>query len=252
METVLPHSWKEEFRLAAALRREDILHKEKMARFEAASRQRIEEARIQQKRREQEFAALEAAFAPPMRIAEVRTRFDGYDAKTVEALMDNRDAIDAVSRRLEGMTQNAHVLPDGRRVFKTMDGQRVFDEDGQELSRDLIDPDIIGDHKSKWEPYRDAKAERARLHEEKQELHAYQAKLDRARDRLDKGDITKAELNKMEADMSATMPNAVREKLGLAKPKAEAAPEIQTSAPPNKIIAESVMGNIGLGPSGPG
>ncbi len=131
MQVVIPRSWKEEFALAAAVKREDILHREKMARFEAVSRQRIDEARIKQKQREQDLAALEAAFAPPARIVEFRQQIYTYDTKTVEALMDNQEAMERVSKTLDDMLGKAQVLPDGRRVFKTTDGQNVFDEHGK-------------------------------------------------------------------------------------------------------------------------
>ncbi len=233
MQVVLPRSWKEEFALAAAMRREDVLHKEKMARFEAASRQRIEEARIQQKRREQEFAALEAAFAPPARIAQFKSQLDTYDAKTVEALMDNQKAIEIVRQKIDGMLGKAQVLPDGRRVFKTTDGQKVYDEHGLELSRDVVDPAGIDDRKPRWEPYRDAKAEHEQLMQERQELHDYQTKLDDARARIDKGEITQKDLDTLKADIETNAPDAVREKLGLEKPKPDAQPK--TTAPASSL-----------------
>ena len=249
MQVVLPRGWKEEFALAAAMRREDILHREKMARMEAASRQRIDEARIQQKRREQEFAALEAAFAPPARIAEFRNQLDTYDTKTVEALMDNQKAIEIVRQKIDDMRGEAQVLPDGRRVFKTIDGQKVYDDHGLELSRDVIDPAGIDDRKPRWESYRNANEEHARLTQERQQLHDYQAKLDDARARIDKGEITQKDLDALKADIETNAPSAVRDKLGLEKPKTD--PEAKPVAPASSLpdAMDAIMQKTGHVPA---
>lgn len=178
MQVGLPRSWKEEFALAAALKREDMLHRERMAVMQTQSHQRIDEARLRQQRLEREVAAIQTAFAPPAQIAEFKTRLDRYDTKTVEALMYNQQAIDIVQERIDVMLGKAEVLPDGRRVFKTIDGRKVFDQHGQELGADVIDPMSIDDKKPKWEAYRDSKLEKVSLMEERGQLLDYQGKFD--------------------------------------------------------------------------
>lgn len=46
MPVQLPRSWKEDFALAAAMRREDIRHREKLAQIEAQARTRTADATI--------------------------------------------------------------------------------------------------------------------------------------------------------------------------------------------------------------
>lgn len=144
MEAVLPRSWKEQFALAAAMREEDILHRETMARVETRQRTMRETERVNEQKREREFyEAMTGLLASDRQITAFRVKLDRYDEKTVEALMENRVALEEVQKRLDDMLGKAHVLPDGRRVFKTQDGTRVFDETGLELKADVIDPNAI-------------------------------------------------------------------------------------------------------------
>lgn len=251
MQVGLPRSWKEEFALAAALKREDVLHHERMAIMQTQSRQRIDEARLRQQRLEREVAAIETAFAPPVRIAEFRTRLDRYDTKTVEALMDNQQAIDTVQERIDAMLGKAVVLPDGRRAFRTIDGKKAFDEHGQELGLDVIDPMSIDEKKPTWEAYRDSKLEKVRLMEERGQLLDYQGRLDKARDRLDKGEITERELKELGDRLDADMPEAVRNKLGLEKPQKDAAQKLESEAPSLPSNMDALMQQTGLAAAGP-
>ena len=41
------------------------------------------------------------------------------------------------------MLAKAYVLDDGRRVFETADGARVYDEFGEFVPPEIIDPDLI-------------------------------------------------------------------------------------------------------------
>ncbi len=80
-------------------------------------------------------------------LADFNVTLDAYDAATVDALMENEEHLKAVRQELKILLDQAYVLPDGRRVFKTEDGTRVFDEQGVEVKD--IDPDAIED----WRPY---------------------------------------------------------------------------------------------------
>ena len=253
MQAVLPRSWKEQFALAAAMREEDILHREKLARVDAHQRQKTAERAEAAKRQEAEArAAFDTAFAPPAKVAAFQIQLDKYDTHTVEALMENREALDRVRERLDDMLGKAHVLPDGRRVFKTMDGESVFDQHGAKLGFEEVDPASIADNKPKWEKFKDLDDERARLGQERQGLVDYQGKLDKAREWLDGGDITEAELSTMQRDLRDTMPEAVRRKAGLDEqgPRATA-PSMFAPAMPMEM--DNLMRQTGFGqPSAPG
>lgn len=251
MPVILPRSWREEFALAASLKREEILQRERMAQFAAQQRQITIEKQIQEKRREQEFMAVMEAIVPPARITEYQVKLDRYDTKTVEALMDNEQAREFVREKIDTMLGQAHTLPDGRRVFKTIDGQRVMDEHGQELDRETIDPQRIDDKRPKWEMFKDALDERTRLAQEREKLLDYQGKLDQARARLDNGEITEGELKEMDDRLAKDMPDAVRKKLGMDEPKPDSAPKSEQRSPELPNNMDAMMRQTGLGPAAP-
>lgn len=255
MQVILPRSWKEEF-AAAAARREDILYAEKMARFDERERERRKEESLEGERRDIEFmAVVETVLATSEEIAAFRVELDEYDTKTVEALMENREALEAARKRIEAMLEDAYVLPDGRKVFKTKDGLRVFDQNGQALPAETIDPNQIDNKKPRWEEFKEAVDEGARLAREREQLLTYQAKLDKARELLDKGEITYKELESLKADLAEGMPDTVRTKLDRDKPKADASPARETAAAKPALPADmdDLIRSTGLsaGPTGP-
>ncbi|GJE18432.1 hypothetical protein AIGOOFII_3157 [Methylobacterium marchantiae] len=222
MEAVLPRSWKEEFALAAAVKREDILYKEKMLRLEARQRVTREAEHEREERRDREFfEAVTAVFATERQIVEFHVKLDRTDEKTVEALMENRVALDEVRSKLDDILGKAYVMDDGRRVFRTIKGDQVFDEHGIELMRDEFDPEQIADHHPKWESYKATNDTKLALELERKELLDYQARIDAARETLAKDDVTAKELDGLDADLETAMPEAVRRKLGSEAPARE-------------------------------
>ena len=154
---------------------------------------------------------------------EFRLELDRYDAATIAALEFNAQALAEIMKRQEAMLLQAHVLPDGRRVFKTEDGTQVFDEDGTELDPSIVEPTSIADERPTWETYKPLLDEKTRLLAERQELFAYQTRLDEARERLDSGEMTREEFDRVREELKTDMPDAVRAQIPeLAEQKAEA------------------------------
>lgn len=156
-----------------------------------------------------------------------RVELDRYDAATVAALQENDEAMDHVRERMDKLLAKAYVLPDGRRIFKTEDGTRVFDEFGVEVGKDEIDPALIEDARPAWETYKIELDEKTRLLDERKELLDYQAKLDDARERLDAGDMTRKEFDQVRGELKADMPDAVRKQL----------PDLASDSKPDAEIA---------------
>ncbi len=63
-----------------------------------------------------------------------RYELDQYDAAIVDALIDNEHALEEAGKHRDKLEANAFELPDGRKVFKTEDGQRVFNANGAQVS----------------------------------------------------------------------------------------------------------------------
>lgn len=145
-------------------------------------------------------------------VGKLRMQIDRYDVATIEALYKNGTALELILKQQEELLTRAYVLPDGRRVFKSKDGT-VFDEHGEELDIETVDPYAIGDHRPSWESYKFLKEQRETLEHERQELLAYQEKLDEAREHLDAGDMTRDEFDRLRDDLTEQMPDAVRARL---------------------------------------
>ncbi len=146
-------------------------------------------------------------------IAEFSARLDRYDAALVDALHTNEQALESVRTQIDTLLTQAHTLPDGRRVFRSEDGQQVFDEDGNEVGPDVIAASDIDEGRPSWETYSGARLEEDQLLEEREDLFSYQNRLDAARDRLDDEDLTAQELEDLGTELETNMPAAVGEAL---------------------------------------
>ncbi len=189
-------------------------------------------AREDQNKREQNAEKLEEGMiayaaeviaATEIQIKQFEVKLNSYDAATVTALMENQKQLDVVNARIEAMLQQAYVMEDGRRVFKTEDGTQVFDESGQEVSSDELDFDLIDDNRPTWGTYQSDTDVRDDLLSERENLNVYQQKLDEAREQVSGGDISQDELEELDAELLEMMPDAVRSNV----------PDIEPSTKPN-------------------
>ena len=179
-----------------------------------ARRLQLAERRQRDKREERqdsEQAVFDMAVAAAQLIElELRQNLELYHTATVIALEENARLLEEQRVRLDAMRDRAHVLPDGRRVFKSIDGERVFDEHGERVDRGEIEPDEIGDDRPHWEAYqRELEREQA-LRGERQDILDYQDQLDEAEDKLDQGGLSDDELKALEEELELSMPPSVR------------------------------------------
>ena len=165
-----------------------------------------------EEREEDSATALSAAatLASEIQIREFKVKVDAYDSATVTALMENQELLDAVNKRLEAMLARAHVLEDGRRVFRTEDGTQVFDEHGLEVTAEEINPDSILPDAPTWEVFSAGLEEQSRLQAERTEIIEFQEKVDATRERVDAGQITEAEVEELNADLLESMPDTIK------------------------------------------
>ncbi|TAA53908.1 hypothetical protein [Shinella sp. JR1-6] len=141
---------------------------------------------------------------------ELRFELDLYGTGTVAALQQNEIELLEAREQVEKLLLKAHVMPDGRRVFKTEDGTRVFDEYGKELAEEVIRAEDIDGRSPRWETFSAARGRVDALESERAEIIAYQDKLDAARERLDSGEMTRKEFDDLRDELKADMPDAVR------------------------------------------
>ncbi|PTM40513.1 hypothetical protein [Bosea sp. 124] len=214
METVTQKSARLEFTLRAQITSEQ----RQRLLMEMGARLNAEQNQTQlEKRRRQDaefFAAMEAALAPAHKIEQFTIKLDRYETATVQALMDNERDTLAVRKEIDAMLLKAHTLEDGRRVFKSEDGVRVFDEHGAELKPADVAPESISDEKPRAEAYFERRTEERRLVEERKGLHDYQTKLDTARERVKDPTLTENELSALDKELGQSVPDRVRKLVG--------------------------------------
>lgn len=112
METVLPRAWQEEFERAAIGRREDLLDREKTIRFNLQERdKRDERDKLEKQEREDLETWTETVLATTEQVAAFKVQLDNYDAKTVDALMDNRETMEVVQHKIDDMLEKLKSCP---------------------------------------------------------------------------------------------------------------------------------------------
>jgi hypothetical protein len=229
----------------------EAAYRQTILRQQAAERERRE-----RKEEIEDDAAELSDFAMAMvsmaEMNDFKIELDRYDTATVAALQENEHQLTIARERLDLIFAKAHVLPDGRRVFKTEDGLRVFDERGQELTAAEIDPHEIADERPRWETAKQAIDRLEALTEERAAILDYQEKLDEARERLDSGEMSRKEFDELRETLKTEMPEAV----GVQMPGIEHGPEVSAQAEPASPAEElditADMVPTGLRPVGPG
>lgn len=182
-------------KLFARQQEEERLRRERRADFESDASDTLD-------------LALTVITAPETR--EFRVELDLYSTASVEALQQNEIALANVQKRLDKVFAQSYTLPDGRKVWKTVDGTEVYDERGEKLSLAVIDPAEIADELPRWETVKPMIGERDLLLKERTDILDYQGKLDDAHERLDAGDLSRKEFDAMREDLKADMPDVVR------------------------------------------
>ncbi|MBB4267911.1 hypothetical protein [Roseospira visakhapatnamensis] len=181
-------------------------HRQEQARLHRKRKARREDAREQ----DDDFAVAQAVIlATTEQIAAFSAALDAYDAAVVDALLENEEALNAARQAREEILMQAHVLPDGRRVFRTEDGLHVFDEHGVDVTAE-VSPEEIDPSRPTWEKFEEADRSVNDLESERQDLLDFQDRVDEARERLGEGGLTTDDLDDMREALEADMPEAVR------------------------------------------
>lgn len=212
-------------------------------------------AREDRERREQASEKLEddlsvvgteVVAATQDQIRAFESKLTAYETATVETLIINQERLDAVNARVELMLSQAFVMEDGRRVFKTEDGTQVFDEFGNEVGQDELDFDLIDPSRPSWESFKAGQDEKLALEAERQELLEFQDRLDTARSRLAESDISKDDLDELDAELEDLMPASIRERVPGFEAKPETTARVEEGAPQVKAPLQSGPQSIGM------
>ncbi|MDI6029446.1 hypothetical protein QBK99_25175 [Corticibacterium sp. UT-5YL-CI-8] len=215
MENAALRSVRLEFAKRAEWRRDE---EERKLDIGKAKVQREKEERRERNLDEAHDALIDMVVAVLATDADLQTfvlEVDAYKPATVEALMDIEDQLQQVGEELQILLDQAYVLPDGRKVFKTEDGTRVFDEHGVEV-KDL-DPNEIEDWRPYWERYDEPFKRKFALTEERENLLEFQKLTDdvdaEIADARKNGGMTRDRLQELREKLANEAPEAVKKNI---------------------------------------
>ncbi|MEO1702347.1 MAG: hypothetical protein AAFR71_09875 [Pseudomonadota bacterium] len=190
--------------------------------------------------------AMTAVMATTEQIDTFHIKLDRYDQMTVEALMRNQEALELLRNQIDSLLNRAHVLEDGRRVFKTEDGLLVFDEHGKEIGAEIIDPESIHDTAPKWEEFNALRQQENSLLDQQKELIVFQEKLDDAREASQADGLTEDELNDLEAELEKSMPPLFKQpSIEAEAQNAENGANVRSSPDPSVSMQRDVIPALG-------
>lgn len=208
MELIPVRSWKAEFARSASSERQ-----EEFRRLQLDEKRKRDKREEEKDKREDAEELLGLAMASDSQMAEFSVELDQYDTATVEALMDNEAALTKQREALRDMLNQAYVLPDGRKVFKSEDGQRVYDETGAQLQLKDVDPDLIEEWRPTSEQYLAGRNAEQALVQEHQQLIDFEQRVQTARERTEDGGMTVKEVEAMRRDLADSAPPAVHRRV---------------------------------------
>ncbi|OXT02743.1 hypothetical protein B7H23_07675 [Notoacmeibacter marinus] len=189
-----------------------LLQQQRTIEFARVSRERDRKKDEAADRSEAELMDLAGTvlMATDQQIAEFEVKLERYDEATVKALMKNGERIEELQAERQAMLEDAHVLEDGRRVFKTEDGTRVYDEHGQRLSEESVNPDAIADYRPRAESYLENEAALTSLEQQRAAILEFQNHVDEAHEQIAEGGISEKDLDELDSELKEMMPDAVR------------------------------------------
>ncbi|MEO1152192.1 MAG: hypothetical protein AAFW83_14565 [Pseudomonadota bacterium] len=131
------------------------------------------------------------------------------ETASYEALIEARDARDFVFNALKALQANAHVHPDGRRVYLSEDGSYAIDENFERLSEPEMTALEWKEGKITAEQFTEGHQNLQDADLKVREIEQYRERVERASERLESGEIdTDVELNELDG-LIAEAPAAV-------------------------------------------
>jgi len=211
--------------------------------FISAKEQRIRKEKLEEQADEafMDFAS-SVIMATEADIEAFEVKLDTYHEASTQALIDNQIEFEAlqeqlllIDARLEGVWKHANTMDDGRRVFLNSERSQAYDEFGVEVSNEEYSYDNFAADHYPVDSFLDDLKERGKVHEamkdnrlERDKIHAFEEKIEEAHERIEEGDLSKEELDQMDADLLEAMPDSVKANIPELNP-AENAPAIQKS-----------------------
>ena len=163
--------------------------------------------------------------ASEIQIAKFEAKLDVYDTAITEALMDNRERLDFIEKRLaetelrlQAMLEQAYIIEDGRRVFKSEDGSFVIDEFGEDVSPVEVDFDLVTGptaqaYLEQLQFRRNDLETRDSLIADRRQLHKAHDLVQEKREVIKSGAVTVEDLKNYDAEIMDALPPSARKRI---------------------------------------
>lgn len=165
------------------------------------------------------------ALATPEQVEAFNDRLDYYDGKIADALLRNEERLAAARDEERRLLERAYIGPDGRRVFATRDGERVFDESGAEIVDGSITAAEIGPSHPYWDDLQPVVAYKDALVAHREDLLGLQQKTADGRELSAQDGVQSQELDDYLTDLDAEFTSAMSR-----EPTRDARPDVQPEA----------------------
>ena len=160
------------------------------------------------------------------------------ETASYEALIEAQEVRDFAAQALKALQANAHVHPDGRRVYLSKDGSYAIDENLERLTDEQKT-------QVEWKPgaptaekYEDAFKNHDAAVKELKEIEQYRAKLDKIDERIENGNVTSdQELNELDIVMN-DMPATIKTRMGQQSKGSSFAPATPS---PNQLTVQPAV-----------
>ncbi len=182
-------------------------------REHAEQRQRDERTKRKLEEEQSDFDDLaQVLMATDDAIAQFRNKLDEYQETVMQRILDLQNKRDQLLTERSALLAGAHVLPDGRRVFRSEDGLTVFDENRNTVSPDLITPSEISDEDTSRKEFLANADKFDAIDKELDEAVTVLEHIDDMQDRLDEGKITASQLDDLKTRLDGLMTESFKQK----------------------------------------
>ncbi|MEP2987308.1 MAG: hypothetical protein ABJP08_29070 [Roseibium sp.] len=151
-------------------------------------------------------------------IAAFQKRLDALQQENVERILYLQQQRDILMTQQQQQLDNAFVLDNGERVFRSEDATFVVNESGEMISHEIIDPASIGEQHTFAEDYQRTLHSIDVVNADLGDAITFQQRLEALEERSEQSGLTQTDLDALEAELDDIIPD-------LFKPTNETAPK---------------------------
>lgn len=155
-------------------------------------------------------------------ITRFQDKIDEFRNNTVQNILDYQNQLDELKAEKAALLGNAHVLPDGRHVFRTEDGKNVFDEEGHKVDPDVITPSKISAKSTSWDHFSANRDETDKVKSKLNKEVTTLEKIDELQVELDNGKPTADKLKELNEQLDGLMAGSLEQEYAIPDPSSEA------------------------------